>query len=82
MKYMHRLSLTAIKKKIPIIVTNNASQINRTEFEHLKNIVDMYAHIKICLQKINKKYYGILSTPWASESFYYQINYNGICIDK
>lgn len=82
MKYMHCLSLIAIKKKIPIIVTNNTSQINRTEFEHMKNIVDMYAHIKICLQKNNKKYYGTLSTPWALESFYYQINYNGICIDK
>ena len=78
MKYMHNLSLTAMQYEIPIIVTNNISQINKTEHEHLKNIIDIFTHVKIHLHKKNQTYYGVLTTPWVSQSFTYEITKNGI----
>jgi len=81
MKYMHILSLTAIRHKTPIIVTNSISQVHKMEHEHLKNIIDIFTHVKIHLHKKHQTYYGVLTTPWLSQSFSYQITPNGI-LDK
>ena len=78
MKYMHNLSLTAIQYNTPIIVTNSVSQINKTEHEHLKNIIDIFTHVKIHLHKKHQTYYCLLTTPWTSQSFIYEITKNGI----
>ena len=55
MKYMHELSKFAIRKKIPIIVTNMIRIVNDTEVENMQNAIDPYTHIKIHLFDIHKK---------------------------
>lgn len=56
MEYMHNLAFIAIKKKIPIVVTNIVRKSNDVERENLDRSISMYTHQKIHLAKINHKY--------------------------
>lgn len=56
MEYMHNLAFIAIKKKIPIVVTNIVRKSNDVERENLDRSISMYTHQKIYLAKINHKY--------------------------
>ena len=56
MKYMHSLAFIALKKKIPIVVTNIVRKSNDLERENLDRSISMYTHQKIHLTKINHKY--------------------------
>jgi len=56
MKYMHNLAFIALKKKIPIVVTNIVRKSNDVERENLDRSISMYTHQKIHLTKINHKY--------------------------
>lgn len=56
MEYMHNLAFIAIKKKIPIIVTNIVRKSNDMERENLDRSISMYTHQKIYLAKVNHKY--------------------------
>ena len=51
MKYMHDLSLIAIQKKIPIVVTNMIRKIDEIEKEHLETSISIFTHMKIKLTK-------------------------------
>lgn len=56
MKYMHKLALVIIQKKIPVIVTNMIRKSSGTEKENLDRSISMFTHQKIHLTKINQKY--------------------------
>jgi DNA repair protein RAD51 len=56
MEYMHNLAFIAIKKKIPIIVTNIVRKSDDIERENLDRSISMYTHQKIYLTKVNQKY--------------------------
>ena len=58
MKYMHELSKFAIRKKIPIIITNMIRILNDAEVENMQNAIDPYTHIKIHLFKNSSKFNG------------------------
>ncbi len=78
MKYMHDLSLIAIKKKLPVILTNNIYQINNVDEEILRNSISMFTHVKIHLLKKYNTYTGILSTPWINKIFSYDLSSSGL----
>lgn len=79
MKYMHDLSLIAIQKKIPIVVTNMIRKIDEIEKEHLDKSISIFTHIKIKLTKKGTNYYGeILSPIHRKMKFSYLITKNGI----
>ena len=79
MKYMHDLSLIAIQKKIPIVVTNMIRKIDEIEKEHLDKSISIFTHIKIKLTKKGTNYYGeILSPIHRKRKFSYLITKNGI----
>ena len=63
MKYMHDLSKLAIKKRIPIVVTNMIRSLENKEIENMKSAIDHFTHIKIHLFKKNSKFYG--EAYWA-----------------
>lgn len=56
MKFMHDLSFIAIRKKIPIMVTNMIRQIDGKEVENMKKAIDLYTHVKIRLSRVNSKF--------------------------
>lgn len=79
MKYMHDLSLIAIQKKIPIVVTNMIRKIDEIEKENLDKSISIFTHIKIKLTKKGTNYYGeILSPIHRKMKFSYLITKNGI----
>lgn len=79
MKYMHNLSLIAIQKKIPIVVTNMIRKIDEIEKEHLDKSISIFTHIKIKLTKKGTNYFGeILSPLHRKMKFSYLITKNGI----
>lgn len=56
MKFMHDLSFIAIRKKIPIIMTNMIRQIDEKEVENMQKAIDLYTHVKIRLSRVNSKF--------------------------
>ncbi len=79
MKYMHDLSLIAIQKKIPIVVTNMIRKIDEIEKENLDKSISIFTHMKIKLTKKGTNYFGeILSPLHRKMKFSYLITKNGI----
>ena len=78
MKYMHELSKFAIRKKIPIIITNMIRIANDTEVENMRNAIDPYTHIKIHLFKNLSKFNGQVYWALKQENFSYTINKIGL----
>ncbi len=79
MKYMHDLSLIAIQKKIPIVVTNMIRKIDEIEKEHLDKSISIFTHMKIKLTKKGTNYFGEILSPLHSKmKFSYLITKNGI----
>src|SRR5207245_3783554 len=56
MQYMHMLSLAAIQKKIPVVVTNIVRRSGEEERENLDKSISMFTHKKIRLVKIGQKF--------------------------
>ena len=79
MKYMHDLSLIAIQKKIPIIVTNMIRQIDEIEKENFDKSISIFTHMKIKLMKKGTKYFCELLPPLhVKGKFSYLITKKGI----
>jgi len=78
MKYMHELSKFAIRKKIPIIITNMIRIVNDIEVENMQNAIDLYTHIKIHLFKNSSKFNGQIYWALKKENFSYTINKTGL----
>jgi DNA repair protein RAD51 len=77
-KYLHNLSLIAINKKIPIIITNMIRNIDGTELENMRTAVDLFTHIKIKLRKINSKFHGEIRWLLHQTAFSYTIHSAGL----
>lgn len=79
MRYMHDLSLLAIQKRIPIVVTNMIRMIDKTEKENLDKSISLFTHLKINLMKKDTKYFGeILPTFQGKRQFSYLITKEGL----
>ena len=79
MKYMHDLSLIAIQKKIPIIVTNIVRNIGDLELENLDKSISMFTHLKIKLIKNGNGYVGeIFPSYLGKRKFSYRITPEGL----
>ncbi len=81
MKYMNKLSKIAIKKKIPIVITNMVRNIGGSEIENMKSAIDPYTHVKIHLFKNSSKFTAQIYWALKKESFSYEINKIGITDD-
>ena len=79
MNYMHNLSLFAIQKKIPIIVTNMIRKIDDIEIENLEKPINLFTHMKIRLEKKGTKFFGqLLPTFGNRRQFSYVITKQGL----
>ncbi len=79
MKYMHNLAFIAIKKKIPIVVTNIVRRSNDLEIENLDRSISMYTHQKIHLTKINHKYLAQIFPSFGyKKEIHYMITPTGL----
>lgn len=78
MKYMHELSKLAIRKKIPIIVSNMIRNMNGKEIENMQNAIDPFTHIKIHLFKNSSKFNGEIYWALKKETFSYVITKIGL----
>jgi DNA repair protein RAD51 len=79
MMYMHDLSLIAIQKRIPIIITNMIRKIDKTEKENLYNSISLFTHLKINLIKKDAKYFGeIMPSFQEKRLFSYLITEEGL----
>ncbi len=79
MQYMHDLSLIAIQKKLPIIVTNMIRKFDELERENLDKSISMFTHVKIQLFKKGTKYFGkIIPSLIQKKEFEYQITKEGL----
>ena len=56
MEYMHKLAHVAVKRKIPVVVTNITRKSDDEERESLDRSISMFTHQKIKLEKIGQKY--------------------------
>ena len=77
-RYIHNLSLVAINKKIPIIITNMIRNIDGIEIENMKTAIDLFTHIKIKLRKTNSKFYGEIKWLLHQTPFSYKIHSSGL----
>lgn len=80
-KYIHKLSLIAINKKIPIIITNMIRNIDGTEIENMRTAIDPFTHIKIKLTKTPSKFYAEIHWLLQKTSFSYKIHTAGLSED-
>jgi len=79
MKYMHDLSLIAIQKKIPIVVTNIVRNIGDLELENLDKSISLFTHLKIKLIKNGSGYVGeIFPSYLEKRKFSYLITPEGL----
>jgi len=79
MKYMHSLAFVALKKKIPIVVTNIVRKSNDVERENLDRSISMYTHQKIHLTKINHKYLAQIFPSFGyKKEIHYMITPTGL----
>ena len=78
MRFMHGLSKFAIKKKIPIVVTNMIRTIEGKEVENMKRAIDPFTHIKIHLFKDSSKFKGKIYWALNKEDFSYKIHVLGL----
>ncbi|MEE8178970.1 MAG: ATPase domain-containing protein [Nitrosopumilaceae archaeon] len=79
MKYMHDLSLIAIQKKIPIVVTNIVRNIGDLELENLDKSISIFTHLKIKLIKNGNGYVGeIFPSYLGKRKFSYLITPEGL----
>ena len=78
MRFMHDLSFIAIRKKIPVVVTNMIRNIQEKEIENMKSAIDLYTHIKIHLTKISTKFQGEIRWLNHKNYFYYKITPSGL----
>src|SRR3990172_5926214 len=77
-KYVHDLSLIAINKKIPIVITNMIRNIEGTEMENMRTAIDPFTHIKIKLTKISSKFHGEIRWLLHQTHFSYKIHAAGL----
>ncbi|HLC10061.1 MAG TPA: ATPase domain-containing protein [Nitrosopumilaceae archaeon] len=79
MKYMHKLALVTVQKKIPVVVTNIIRKSNDEERENLDRSISMFTHRKIRLTKIDRKYVANALPSFGSKKLaYYIITHNGL----
>jgi DNA repair protein RAD51 len=78
MKYMHELSKFAIRKKIPIIITNMIRSMDGREVENMASAIDPFTHIKIHLFKDSSKFNGEIYWALKKENFSYRITKIGL----
>ena len=79
MRYMHDLSLIAIQKRIPIVITNMIRKIDKTEKENLYNSISLFTHLKINLIKKDAKYFGEIMPSFREKRlFSYLITEEGL----
>jgi DNA repair protein RAD51 len=78
MKYMYNLSLMAINKKIPIVITNMVRNIKGSDMENMKTAIDPFTHIKINLTKSSSKFRGEIKWLSHKYNFFYKINPAGL----
>jgi len=78
MRYMHDLSLIAIKRKIPVIVTNMIRGIDDQENENLEKAISMFTHMKIKLSKKTKFIGQIFPSFLKKREFSYLITTRGL----
>jgi len=78
MKYIYNLSLIAINKKIPIVITNMVRNIEDKEIENMRTVIDPFTHIKINLSKKNSKFNGEIKWLLHQYNFSYKIHTAGL----
>ena len=78
MKYIYNLSLIAINKKIPIVITNMIRNIENEEIENMRTVIDPFTHIKINLTKMNTKFHGEIRWLLHRYNFFYKIHAAGL----
>lgn len=78
MQYMRGLSLHAIDKKIPIVVTNMVRQVDDKETENMQTAIDPFTHIKIRLSRDGAKLSGRAAWLQKRLDFSYRIHRRGL----
>ena len=78
MQYMHGLSLHAIDKKIPIVITNMVRYVAGMEIENMRTVIDPFTHIKVSLLRNSAKFFGKAAWPQNQLSFSYKISPQGL----
>ncbi|MFB5621940.1 MAG: ATPase domain-containing protein [Candidatus Nitrosomaritimum yanchengensis] len=78
MRHLHDLSLIALTKKIPIVITNMIRNMGDKEVENMRRAIDLYTHIKIKLSKNSSKYHGEVNWLLKHDTFTYQIGSLGL----
>ena len=78
MRYLHNLSLVAIQKNIPIVITNGIRSFDDIEKEILEKPLSMFTHVKIKLSKNTISYNGTATSAFTQDDFSYLISQNGL----
>ena len=78
MRHLHDLSLIALTKKIPIVITNMIRNMGDTEVENMRKAIDLYTHFKIKLSKNHSKYRGEVDWLLNHHTFSYKIDSSGL----
>jgi len=79
MEYMHMLSLVAIQKKIPVVVTNTVRGSDEEQRENMDKSISMFTHRKIRLAKIGQKFIAEAFPSFgARQEISYKITIEGV----
>jgi DNA repair protein RAD51 len=78
MNYIHELSLLAIKRKIPIVLTNMIRNVDGKKIENMVRAVSPYTHLQIKLEKNHNKLQGQVTWLLNKLVFNYEISSSGL----
>jgi len=79
MEYMHKLAHVAVKRQIPLVVTNITRKSDDEERENLSRSISMFTHQKISLIKNGQKYVAQVFPSFGSKKVTnYIITHNGL----
>src|SRR5437660_2303830 len=79
MEYMHKLAHVAVKRQIPVVVTNITRKSDDEERESLDRSISMFTHQKISLIKTGQKFSAQVFPSFGSKKVVnYIITHNGL----
>lgn len=79
MEYMHSLSLLAIQRRIPVIVTNVVRQRDDEETENLDRSISIFTHKKIRLSRDGNKFLAqVMPSFGKTKELLYKITPEGL----
>jgi len=81
MAHMRDLARLALRRSIPVLVTNMVREFGGVERENLQASIRQFAHARVRLSGAGPRRLGTVTLPGSSAGFAYRVGEAGLCDD-